>query len=97
MEGKLYITELSSNPNIKDKIQLAELMKKQVNCQSDLSSTDFGKTELYKILEMLNWNNKVVNFVVVKLLFHWYNNPDNLISNLKDFYLRQQIQNQVLF
>ena len=49
---------------------IAEAIKRQLKHWEDLSKSELAVTSFFKILEITNWNNKLANLIVIKLLFN---------------------------
>lgn len=70
LECKLFLTEeVERYPKEKREL-IAEAIKRQLKRAEDLSKTELAVTSFFKILDITNWNNKLANLIIIKLLFN---------------------------
>jgi hypothetical protein len=69
-DGKLYLGELANDITDKgERENIARAIKRRLKQRDNSENTDLAKSQYFKLLEMVNWNENIANFIVIKLLF----------------------------
>lgn len=70
LECKVFLNQEAERFSTEKRELIAEAIKRQLNQREDLSKSELAMTSFFKILEITNWNNKLANLIVIKLLFY---------------------------
>jgi hypothetical protein len=70
LDGQIYLARLASSiADEKERESLAKGLKKQVKQREVRADAIVSKSGFFQLLEMVNWNESIVNFITIKLLF----------------------------
>lgn len=68
-DGQLYLGELANDTEKSQREIVAKDIKRQLKQRDSVVDIYFAKSQYFKLLDLVNWNEKIANFIVLKLLF----------------------------